>query len=82
MTKKMMQDKVLDVLKGTNVAKRAKRKAQVEITLYDLGTTGVSVQVNGKEVWLAPDMQRAEEDAANRKARSEALGRTVSIEKF
>jgi hypothetical protein len=78
----MMQDKVINILKGNPKAKRAKRKAQVEITLYDLGTDGVSVQVNGKEVWLAPSMERAEEDAKHRKERAEALGRTVSIDKF
>jgi len=78
----MLQNKVIDILKGNPKAKRAKRKAQVEITLYDLGDTGVSVQVNGKEVWLAPSMERAEDDAKQRKVRAEALGRTVSIEKF
>lgn len=78
----MMQNKVINILKGNPKAKRAKRKAQVEITLYDLGTDGVSVQVNGKEVWLAPSMERAEEDAKHRKERAETLGRTVSIDKF
>lgn len=78
----MIQNKVIDILKGNPKAKRAARKAQVEITLYDLGTTGVSVQVNGKEVWLAPSMERAEDDAAQRKQRAEALGRTVSITKY
>lgn len=78
----MIQNKVIDILKGNPKAKRAARKAQVEITLYDLGTTGVSVQVNGKEVWLAPSMERAEEDAAQRKQRAEALGRTVSVNKY
>lgn len=78
----MIQNKVIDILKGNPKAKRAARKAQVEITLYDLGTTGVSVQVNGKELWLAPSMERAEDDAKQRKARAEALGRSVSINKF
>ena len=73
---------IRDRFKGKPTAKRATRKAQVNITLMDLGAGGVSVQVNGKEVWLAPDMAGAEADAAHREARSKALGKTVSTTRF
>ena len=45
---------------------RAKRKAPApQIHLVTLNE-GVSVQVNGREVWLAPSMDRAREDAVRR----------------
>ena len=81
MSKTRILDATIAALSNKQSAKRATRKAQVNITLYDLGT-GVSVQVNGKEVWLAPDMARAEEDADRRKTRAIALGKSVNIEKF
>lgn len=47
------------------------------IDLYDLGKDGVSVQVNGKEVWLAPDMARAREDAQRRADTMIRLGKAA-----
>lgn len=82
MSKTKHLDGAIAALSHKPGTERAKRKAQVNIILYDLGATGVSVQVNNKEVWLAPDMTRAEEDADRRKARAQALGKTVNIEKF
>lgn len=46
------------------------------IDLYDLGPDGVSVQVNGKELWLAPDMAAARENAQHRSAQMVALGKS------
>lgn len=55
-------DAAIAILKGNG-----KRKPRTQtINLYDFGATGVSVQVNGKEVWLAPDMERARADALRR----------------
>ena len=62
--------------------KATRRPKGTVITVYDLGTTGASVQVNSKEVWLAPDMARARADAARRKAAMGLLGRTVSIVEY
>jgi nicotinamide mononucleotide (NMN) deamidase PncC len=52
------------------------------ITLYDLGATGVSVQVNTKEVWLAPDMEQARADAKRREVALRSLGRIVIIQEY
>jgi fructose-specific component phosphotransferase system IIB-like protein len=82
MSKTKHLDGAIAALSNKASAKRAARKAQVNIVLYDLGATGASVQVNGKEVWLAPDMARARADADNRKSRAQALGKTVNIEEF
>lgn len=82
MSKTKHLDGAIAALSNKASAKRAPRKVQVNIVLYDLGATGTSVQVNGKEVWLAPDMARARADADNRKSRAMALGKTVNIEEF
>lgn len=50
------------------------------INLYDLGAAGVSVQVNGKEVWLAPDLGRARADAERRATLMRGYGRNVTIQ--
>lgn len=48
-------------------AGKANRKpSRTVISLYDLGTHGVSVQVNGKEVCMCADMAAARADAARR----------------
>ena len=59
---------------------RTKRSTGTVINLYDLGQHGVSVQVNAKEVWLAPDMARARADAERRAVALRGLGRTVTIQ--
>ncbi len=60
---------------------KARRKPTgTVINLYDLGADGVSVQVNAKEVWLAPDMERARADAARRAVALRGLGRNVTIQ--
>lgn len=45
----MRQDKVIAILKGNGGAKRAARKAQVELTVWSDGT-GWVVQANCKEI--------------------------------
>ena len=49
------------------------------IDLYDLGTDGVSVQVNGKELWLAPNMEAARANAQHRAAQMAALGKSKPV---
>lgn len=71
-------DTALAILK----APKRKTRTGTIITVYDLGSTGASVQVNQKEVWLAPDMVAARADAARRKTALEALGRTCIVEEF
>lgn len=73
-------DTALAILKGTGIKRKA--RTGTVITVYDLGSTGASVQVNQKEVWLAPGMATARADAARRKVTLEGLGRTVTIEEF
>lgn len=58
-------DAAISILGGGGKPKR--KSSGPIITIYDLGAAGVSVQFNGKEVWLAPDMERARADA-NRRA--------------
>lgn len=82
MSKTKHLDGAIAALSNKASAKRAARKAQVNITLYDLGTNGVSVQVNGKEVLLAPDRNIAIQDAWRRRDRAKLLGKTVNIEEF
>lgn len=67
-------DTAIAILKGGK-----RRKRENVITLVDLGAVGVSVQVNGKEVWLAPDMAQARADATRRQERAAALGRAFTI---
>lgn len=60
---------------------KAPRKPRTNvINLYDLGADGVSVQVNAKEVWLAPSMERARADAERRASVMRLLGRTVTVQ--
>lgn len=70
-------DRALAILRAPRTRKA---RTGTVITLYDLGKTGVSVQVNHKEVWLAPDMARARDDAQRRAQHLQTLGRTVTIE--
>jgi hypothetical protein len=79
MSKTRHLDTAIGILSGRNTAKRCRQPGTV-ITLHDLGGIGVSVQVNQKEVWLAPNMPAARDDATSRKHRLEALGRTVTIQ--
>lgn len=67
--------------RATKFSKKPK-KAQTCIDLHNLGAAGVSVQVNHREVWLAPDMGRARTDAEHRKQRLEAMGRSVLVTEY
>jgi len=75
-------DGAIAALSHKTGTERAKRKAQVNVTLTSLGVDGVSVQSNGRELWLAPNMARAREYADNMKVRAVALGKTINIEEF
>lgn len=70
-------DTAIAILGGGKTSR--KPRANV-INLYDLGATGVSVQVNNREVWLAPSMERARADAERRASAMRVLGRTVTIQ--
>lgn len=62
--------------------KQTRRPKGTVITVYDLGDAGASVQVNSKEVWLAPSMERARADAERRASAMRLLGHTVSIVEY
>lgn len=75
----MKEDKVLSILKGDGVAKRAKRKAQVEITLT-IGNGEYIIQLNSKTVEHAQgDEALARKQAEARAERIRAMGKTVTI---
>ena len=61
--------------------RKAPRKPRGDvINLYDMGAVGVSVQVNSKEVWLAPDMESARQRANTAADVMRRAGRTVTIQ--
>lgn len=68
-------DTALAILKGSGT----RRKKENIIHLSDLGAVGVSVQVDRKEVWLAPDMAQARQDAERRQTRLRCMGREYTI---
>lgn len=75
----MRQDKVIAILKGNGGAKRAARKAQVELTVWADGT-GWVLQSNGKELEsgegpVENGVKRAEERAKAIRA----LGKTCNV---
>lgn len=77
--KPMMQDKVIDILKGSPSAKRAKRKAQVELTLT-ISNGEYTIQLNGKTVEQAQgDESMGRKQADLRAERIRAMGKTVTI---
>jgi hypothetical protein len=54
-------DTAIAILGG---GKSCKSRRKDEIVLTDLGDKGVAVQVNGRQVQVAPDMRSAEVDAS------------------
>lgn len=69
-------DAAIAILGG---GKRRSRKQNI-IHLVNLMPAGVSVQVDRKEVWLAPDMAQAREDAQRRQQRLKMMGRAYTIQ--
>lgn len=69
-------DAAIAILRGP----KTRKSSGTVINLYDLGAAGVSVQVNNKEVWLAPNLERARADAKRREVALRALGRNVTIQ--
>lgn len=76
----MTDTRHLDAALGILKSKGPRRKKQNIIHLVDLGAVGVSVQVDRKEVWLAPDMAQARQDADRRVQRLATLGRVYTIQ--
>lgn len=76
MTNTRHLDTAIAILRGP----KTRKPRTTVINLYDLGTTGVSVQVNEKEVWLAPNLERARADAQRRADALRLLGRTVIVQ--
>jgi len=56
-------DTAISILSGGGKPKRKAPAPQIHLVTLN---EGVSVQVNGREVWLAPSMERALEDAERR----------------
>lgn len=81
MTNTRHLDVAISILRGTDGAKRAKRKAQVEVlVVWDKGT--YTIQMNGKVLEEGEGTgEYALERAEDRAGRIRALGKTVLVTK-
>lgn len=79
MSKTRHLDTAIEILRGTKGAKRAARKAQVEV-LVTVFKDGYLVQINGKTVEEGDGNDETAKVIANAHAeKARALGKTVSI---
>lgn len=82
MTNTRHLDTAIAILRGIDGAKRAKRKAQVEV-LVEAHGKAYTIQMNGKVLEEGEgSVEYATERAEDRASRIRALGKTVLVTKY